>query len=268
VTADGSETQLEQIAAETYGIRIVVEVGDSTLVPQVRQLLPPGWTETSPDDPNRRFTVTVDDAGLYGLEIDGGTLAGQTTADIVVTLLESQLREYVALEAPERIFVHAGVVAIDGRALVLPGKSLSGKSTLVAELVRAGATYYSDEYAVLDPDGRVHPFAAPLSIRGADDVGVGRDVSEFGGVAADVPATVAVVAASTYRPDAAWEPTEKSPGEGVLLMLANTVPAQDRPDEALSAIRRALDSAVVLEGTRGDAAETAPLLLRALADSA
>jgi hypothetical protein len=31
----------------------------------------------------------------------------------------------------------------------------------VAELVRAGATYYSDEFAVLDSRGRVHPFPRP-----------------------------------------------------------------------------------------------------------
>ena len=37
-----------------------------------------------------------------------------------------------------------------GRAIVIPGRTFSGKSTLVAELVRAGATYYSDEYAVED----------------------------------------------------------------------------------------------------------------------
>ena len=33
------------------------------------------------------------------------------------------------------------------------------------ELVRAGATYYSDEYAVLDSRGRVHPFSKPIELR-------------------------------------------------------------------------------------------------------
>ena len=32
-------------------------------------------------------------------------------------------------------------------------------------MVRAGATYYSDEYAVIDDTGLVHPFARPLGIR-------------------------------------------------------------------------------------------------------
>ena len=63
----------------------------------------------------------------------------------------------------------------------LPGHSFSGKSTLVAALVRAGAVYYSDEFAVLDPDGFVHPYAKALSLD------VARQVEELGGVAGDEP---------------------------------------------------------------------------------
>ena len=65
--------------------------------------------------------------------------------------------------------MHAGVVGWNGRALLLPGRTLSGKTTLVAELLRAGATYYSDELAVLDARGRVHPFPKPLAIREKGD---------------------------------------------------------------------------------------------------
>ena len=66
------------------------------------------------------------------------------------------------------MFVHAGVVAVDGRALLLPGGSFTGKTTLVAALLRAGAQYGSDEYAVLDEAGLVLPaYPRPLSIRNA-----------------------------------------------------------------------------------------------------
>ena len=53
---------------------------------------------------------------------------------------------------------HAGVVGWRGRAIVIPGRSHAGKSTLVAELVRRGAVYYCDEFAVLHETGRVHPY--------------------------------------------------------------------------------------------------------------
>jgi hypothetical protein len=63
----------------------------------------------------------------------------------------------VAENARRWIFVHAGVVAWRGQAIVIPGATQSGKTSLVAALVRAGAEYFSDEYAVFDARGRVHP---------------------------------------------------------------------------------------------------------------
>ncbi len=38
---------------------------------------------------------------------------------------------------------------------MIVGRPQSGTSTLVAELLRAGASYYSDQYAVLDREGRI-----------------------------------------------------------------------------------------------------------------
>src|SRR6185312_3555780 len=80
---------------------------------------------------------------------------------------ESKLALHVAAESRTFLFVHAGVVGWRGRAIVLPGRTHAGKSTLVAALVRAGATYYSDEYALVDGDGRVWPYPRPLSLRRA-----------------------------------------------------------------------------------------------------
>ena len=79
--------------------------------------------------------------------------------------LERDLQLYVAEQALRRVFVHAGVVGWRGRAIVIPGRTMSGKTTPVRALARAGATYYSDEYAVLDERGRVHPYLKPMSIQ-------------------------------------------------------------------------------------------------------
>ena len=57
--------------------------------------------------------------------------------------------------------MHAGAVAWRDRGIVIPGRSHSGKTTLVRALVEA-ARYYSDEFAVLDPQGRLHPYPLPL----------------------------------------------------------------------------------------------------------
>src|SRR5207247_125098 len=83
---------------------------------------------------------------------------------------------------------HAGAVAHRGRIALLPGQSFAGKTTLTAALVELGALYYSDEFAVLDADGLVHPYAKDLSIR--DHGRMQRSdtpVETLGGLAGRVP---------------------------------------------------------------------------------
>jgi hypothetical protein len=52
-----------------------------------------------------------------------------------------------------------------------------------------------------------------------------------------------------------------STGEGVLALLANTVPAHQRPAEAMTALGAAAAGATVLEGERGEAGEVVGTLL-------
>jgi hypothetical protein len=71
---------------------------------------------------------------------------------------------------------------------------------------------------------------------------------------------------SQYLPGATWEPQPLSSGEAVLAMLSNTVPAQDRPEETMHALRAAVDGsgAIALAGERGNASEMAAQLLASL----
>src|SRR5262249_46651795 len=143
----------------------------------------------------------------------------------VIERLEWDLRWHIAQAARRRIFLHAGVVGWQGRAIVLPGRSFAGKSPLVAALVRAGATYYSDEYAVFDARGRVHPFPRPLSLR--DEQGGQRlhRVESLGGVAGVRPLPLGMIVLTEYRPGARWRPRRLSPGQAALAVIENTVPA-------------------------------------------
>jgi hypothetical protein len=182
----------------------------------------------------------------------------------VLAILESEIRQSVAAAARDRVFVHAGVVGWKGRAIVIPGRSRSGKTTLVAALVKAGATYYSDEFAVLDLQGRVHPFPKPLSLRGPGgcDIHVRKQSAEdLGGRSGEGALPVGLVVLTSHRPGGEWSPVRMSPGQAVLETLAHTVPARLRPEASLVALERVVAGAVVLRGERGEAAETARLLV-------
>src|SRR5205814_1107286 len=77
---------------------------------------------------------------------------------------DSIVRIVVGENAVDRVFLHAGAVGRKGRAIVLPAESFKCKSTLVAELVRQGAEYYSDDFAIFDDHGLLHPFPRTISL--------------------------------------------------------------------------------------------------------
>ena len=196
---------------------------------------------------------------------DINRLASSLDPAPVLEAFESDLHRYVAEWAPRRVFVHAGVVGWKGRAIVIPGRSFTGKSTLVAELVRHGATYYSDEYAVLDGRGRVHPFPRALALRNNGNTKQERlSLKSLGGKTGSEPLPVGLVVVSRYRAGARWRPRRLTPGQGVLALLANAVSARRQPNRVLSSLRQAIARAPVIQGTRGEAGEVAAQLLRQL----
>jgi hypothetical protein len=172
----------------------------------------------------------------------------------------------VAEFARGRTFVHAGVVGWKNQAVVIPGVSLSGKTTLVTKLVQLGAKYYSDEYAVIDENGLVHPFPRPLGIRKPNEFETNRiDVASLGGVPGSRPLPVRLVIATKYRAGARWRPRRLTHGRGVLELLANTVSARSQTRLALSTLPRAIQDAEVLKGVRGEADEVVETILEKVA---
>jgi hypothetical protein len=204
---------------------------------------------------------------LFHLLYAGATRLARTLEfDEVVGELESALQLFVAEWALRRVFVHAGVVGWKGQALILPGRSFTGKSTLVAALLRAGATYYSDEFAVLDARGRVHPYARPLSLRQPDGVAPRRcSAAAFGAEVGTEPLPVGLVALTEYEAGQRWRPRALSPGRAVLALLTQTVPARRQPERALATLQRVVTGARVVKGGRGEADEVAAALLEQLA---
>ena len=90
----------------------------------------------------------------------------------------------------------------EGRAILLPGPTHAGKSTLVAELVRRGAPYFSDEYALIDADGRVHPYPRPLLLRDGSGYDQPRLATELGGMVAHEPLPAGLIVGVRHAPDA------------------------------------------------------------------
>jgi hypothetical protein len=258
------------IAFTAYGLSVGVRVSDPSVLDRVRALLPPGWKPAVKPTVRRLYSLIVGGPasrpGLRRFNLlysNSARLVRTRDLDEALSRLELDLELYIADRAPRRTFVHAGVVGWNGQAIVIPGRSYSGKSSLVTALVKAGATYYSDEFAVLDERGRVHPYPIPLAIRPGRDGGPPMKcrVEEIGGVAGVCPLPVGLVLITRYVSGTRFRPRPLSAGRAVLGLLAHTLPARRRPGRVLDALTHVVSQALVLRGTRGEAEATARQIL-------
>jgi hypothetical protein len=243
---------------ESYGVVAELVSDDPDLLVDAEAMLPPGW-QAADDQPSVQFGLWTDGV----ITLDGRRLDRSQKRARSLLKLGAAVRHHLATEAPGFTFVHAGAVDVGGCGIVIPGRSYSGKSTLVAELVRLGATYVSDEYAVVDPDGMVHPFAKPLSIRNSRHDPLGQLVPAPDALVADGPVRAGLIVLTSYAAGAQWRPTVRSRAAGAFALLQNTVSARLRPGAALSATSKLARGAVFLAGQRGEAADTAEALLEA-----
>jgi hypothetical protein len=249
------------ISFQSYGVRVGIRANDFDALERARDYLPPEWKPAASNVVGRLYSLLVgrgpERPGVRRFNLLYGNAARITRSldfETVLQVLESDLQLYIAESAPRRVFVHAGVVGWRGRGILIPGRSFSGKSTLVAELVRAGATYYSDEYAVLDQRGRVHAYPRKLGIRDNGGVRTARQtVESFGGVTGKEPLPVGLVLLTEYKKGGKWNPRPVSPGLGALALLGNSVSIQKRPDSAFPVLSKVAADAPVVKSLRGEA---------------
>ena len=249
----------------TYGVTVGIRTNKAEIVDRILDCAPPLWKASSTLRADRVFSFQVGGAGLRGRHLLLDDQEGPVESRSLKPILEAfqfRSRVYVAEMARRRVFVHAGAVGWQGKAIIIPGRSMTGKSRLVAELVRCGATYYSDEYAVLDCQGRLHPYPQPLEIRKAESVKKRKWMpEEIGGTTGTRPLPVGLVVISRHEVDAAWCPEPCSSGQAILELLANTASARRKPEVVVPTLHKVVSGASLLKGARGEAEETARLIL-------
>jgi hypothetical protein len=255
---------------QAFGVRYELAADSDLLLAQMLECEPLG-AEPYVGCAGSQFALRVlgTSGASYRLEVAGETVAEAAEVRPVLDRLAGELMVHVANHAPDRVFVHAGVVAWQGKALVLPGTSFAGKTTLVAALVLAGATYYSDEYAVLDECGRVYPYARDLQMRrngGTEQTAFA--VRRLRGSAGTAALPVAQVVFTEYSEAGHWDPQPVSAGMAVLEMLRHAIPVQRTPARVMATLAKMMENATALRSGRGAAGATASALLAAMTASA
>jgi hypothetical protein len=208
------------------------------------------------------FIRIVRDEDQFQLLADDVVVASASQAISLVPDLTRSLDDAVLQRLTTLRAVHAGAVLSGGRVLLLPGGTHAGKSSLVAELLRRGATYFSDEYALIDSEGLVHPYPRPLLVRNGRPEQVPMLPSECNAPVGEVPAPVGWILSLQYLSGCTWSVAAITQSEALLTLLRNTPHSLAESPEMVRVFERAVAGATCYAGRRNEAADAADRILR------
>lgn len=194
---------------------------------------------------------------VNAVPVASASCAADLSPEVVRAIDEQILQRMKGMRA-----VHAGAVAWGDRALLLPGLTHAGKSSLVAELLRHGATYFSDEYALVDRDGLVHPYPRPLLLRNGSPRQSPVLPEECNAQAGTNPAKIDWILALQYQPAGAWNIAPVPQSQGVMTLLCNTPHRWTESPDLVSIFGKAVSRARCFTGIRGEAGTAALEILR------
>ncbi len=267
---DGSRLRFQK-----YGVKIEVQAEPSEnleeLCRRLEQVFPKGVEPIETGEAGYVFVIkerkrSKNDKSLQ-IYLNGERLSEGQTRENSFDFAESRIRLTVAEFASEKVFLHAGVVGWRGKALIIPAQSFAGKTTLVAELIKRGAEYYSDEYAVLDAEANVEPFPKWLSLRGIIDETrqLDRPVESLGGIAAERTIPPGMILLSKYKKGRKipkrWHFKPLTQGAAIMELLPHTMAMRNNPKFVLEVLNKLTNRAIIVRTLRGEAAEFAEPLL-------
>jgi hypothetical protein len=247
----------------TFGVTVGVRVNEPGTLETLSGCLPPGSRGCETRAVKRLYSFCLNReprrSGIrrfHAVYSDHLMLCRSENEADLYEEFERDVDSFVAATSTTRLFVHAGVVGWKGKAIVIPGRSFTGKTTLVTEFLRAGATYYSDEFAVFDRNGYVHPFSRPLGVRlDASGRQTRKTACEFESRIGNEPLPLGLVIVTEYKKSASWRPQVTSLGRGILHLLGNSLSARANPELALTVLTRTNEGVRILCGARGEASE-------------
>lgn len=250
------------LSFQAYGVKIGVSDEGEIYLPQIRErldaVLPNGYEFIDERSVEHLLEAAFDANGGFRIVKNGEILIAGKNKDDFIDSAISQIRLTIAEFARDTVFLHAGVIGWKGRAVIIPASSFAGKTTLVAELIKNGALYYSDEYAVLDERGLVYPYPKMLSVRGLTDDYKQTDLTaeSFGAKTGDAPLPVGMILIcrfDTNAADADFEPEILTSGQGMIEVLAHSISIRHNPKLVLKVLNKVSTRAIIAKSQRGEA---------------
>lgn len=257
-----------EIFIESFGVKVRIATNNAETVELIIETLQAGlggrFKIIDKTETEFYFWFGLDQNGKGAVFQNGERVVEFISPEDALSIFESRVRLTIAEYAAGKVFIHAGAVGWKDFALILPSHSYGGKTSLVAELVRRGAAYYSDEYAVIDDKGYLHPFPKTLSVRGIidDSRQFEMPVESFGGAAGTKKIPVGMILLTKYKENSRWRPKILTAGQGIIEILPHTVPIRYNPEFSLKVLNAAANRAIIAKSFRGDVKKFADTILR------
>lgn len=253
----------------SYGVEVVVESDNEAIFEHVKSIAAVALVgRITFEDFDRKwdgpkYSFLTDDDGQVKFDIAGVSSGDFKENDIGFDrYLNGAFRSHIAAYSRNWVFIHAGVVEWKGRALIFPGHSHKGKTTLVSELIRLGAGYMSDEYAVIDQSGLIYPFERDLGVRPAAQEGpIPTDPAAFGGQRRHDPVEPGMVLFTGFVENGKWDPTPITVGRAILEAVPEVIPMSFNTEFVLKVLNTTFKRAILVRSDRGEARDTAPKVL-------
>jgi hypothetical protein len=241
----GVPVRIESNSAEI--LKKAITTANSALVDKVQPIDCTGSEQT--------FSLPITADGICSVIQNGESITFGEPNRNFWKYFDGLVRILVAEFTEKLVFLHSGVVGWRGKAILIPGNSFHGKTTLVAEFVKIGAEYYSDEYAILDEHGLVHPFERDLSMR-PDDTFLTQTrvrVEELNGKVGITPIPVGVVLFTKFDRETVVNYQFLTPGQAVVRVVEHAISIRRNSEFAIKVLKNAFSSAIIIESPRSEA---------------
>ena len=242
------------------------------LVPDVRKAFE-GLAVQLPADHRYLVSAVPSDPTVVRLQCDGKPIGGEVRPEDLFVVLTTDINQRAIASRPNRLTVHAGAVSVRGRAILLPGPSGAGKTTLTAALLSVGCDYLTDEAVSIDLETlEVEPYAKPLSLDADACEALGLEVDEWAArrvvppsylrrLATPAPAKAAVIVFPRFEPGARARMKPLGRAEALVELANNSFNFVDHGGEWLGGLARLVGSCRCWRFTTGDAREAARMMV-------
>lgn len=149
--------------------RFVVDCDDDDTARFLSHVLSPLRAADADADAGPAVTARYDLRSARGqalgrLTLDGAVVVDRQSDALLCATLLWHVNRGVVDASTDHVLLHAAAAAEGGHAVLLPAPMESGKTTLVAGLVRSGLDYLTDETVALRPDGTIDAYPKALSV--------------------------------------------------------------------------------------------------------